>query len=381
MPPCEPSTGLEGVAPARRRLSLVGKSTLISEIDSNRSVASGVITLQKKISLETFLRIYSVNVLATTPRFRAKIVALNGSFLDDFHDNDDLYFEESPDFDINDHIHELEFSGNHSAFSSLITSLGNQTLDYSKPLWQMYLIQHTDELGQLKSRLYFRFHHCIGDGTSLLSCVLKMRDATDEAHFDTKPLKAESPQSGNDAEGKKITAKHIFRVASKYFLLFLSFLLWLCVSLFGTLLVTGKVIHLACSPIRPSPLKPEKLSGIKISGWFSDMDLKFLKAIAKKHQATLNDLMMASIAGALRNLVINNLYTSEEAQLSPEEIEHLTSKPIRVSIPVNLKSGPKAFDQPNNLFGFLICYLPIHLSDSHQRIVYVKNTMNSAKST
>ena len=114
----------------------------------------------------------------------------------------------------------------------------------------------------------------------------------------------------------------------------------------------------------PSVLK-QSVGATRKVAWSRPVALERVRRIAHAHDATVNDVMLAAVSGALRRYLISR---GEE----PHE--------IRTTIPVNLRPA----DQPvpselGNRFGLVTLTLPVDRASSRERLNELKLRMDEIK--
>jgi WS/DGAT/MGAT family acyltransferase len=117
----------------------------------------------------------------------------------------------------------------------------------------------------------------------------------------------------------------------------------------------------------PDPKTPLKgpLGTSKRAAWSEPISLPEIKAAGARYGATINDVLVAATAGALRR------YLNERG----EDVSELE---IRVAVPVNLRPLDQAGDLGNQ-FGLVFLALPIGIDDARQRLAEVKRRMDDLK--
>ena len=101
--------------------------------------------------------------------------------------------------------------------------------------------------------------------------------------------------------------------------------------------------------------------------WTDPIPLGDVKVIGNGLGCTVNDVLSAAVAGALRRHL-------EERGQPTEGLE------IRAMLPVNLRR-PEETDELGNRFGLIILSLPIGLRDPQERMAVLKQRMDTIKST
>jgi len=110
-----------------------------------------------------------------------------------------------------------------------------------------------------------------------------------------------------------------------------------------------------------------KLGVIKRAAWSEPIALAAVKSAAARSQATINDLLVAAAAGALRRYLIGRG-------------DDVVGLEIRAAVPVNLRPPDQAH-RLGNRFGLIRLALPLGIADSKARVSEVKRRMDDAKSS
>jgi WS/DGAT/MGAT family acyltransferase len=121
---------------------------------------------------------------------------------------------------------------------------------------------------------------------------------------------------------------------------------------------------LLASPDPATALKGE-LGTFKRATWSAEMSLHDVKAIGHKFGATVNDVMLTAVTGAL-------------ARYLRDRGEGLHDVEIRATIPANLR-GPGAEAELGNRVGALLLDLPVGITEPNARLSEVKRRMDRIK--
>ncbi|OQR87522.1 hypothetical protein ACHHYP_08689 [Achlya hypogyna] len=310
----------------KRRMSTLGWATKESETESNRSIPLTITIMEGALSrtaLGAHLQARMAEDAAFFYRFMSRVE--DGNFVAD------------ATFDAIDHIttHELvEGETPHD----VAESLANKALDGSRPLWAVTLIPDGEQ-----TWLVWRIHHCIGDGASLAMAFFKFSDATE--------LPSPAPTAPQAPKVKKpATPVHIV-VAQ---------ILW---SIFMYVRKFSSMI------IFPEPRTVLKKAGHerKRLGYTLDFNIAETKAVGKHFHATLNDVLVSCIAGALRKTI----ETETQAPVAP-------SLSLRAGIPINMR-GLAAIATTSNDFSSLVVDLPVGEANAASRMKLVAKRLTEAK--
>jgi WS/DGAT/MGAT family acyltransferase len=282
------------------------------------------------------------------------------------------YWEDDPAFDIDEHIQKvsLPHPGDQSVLHDVISELMSHELEYNHPLWRFYIIEKFKN----GSVLICRLHHAIADGISLMQVLLSMADNTPDAPWPTY-----QPESGTAHSSEKWFSRikkqgRVYRAIknSTNKLLhgdsrspsFASGPGGLPRLVINTTLTAGRVILR-----RPDPktLFKGSLNIKKRAAWSKPIPLLDIKQIGKTFGATINDVLLTLVTGALRQYI-------------QSKSESLHSTNIRGFIPVNLR--PIEIDENlGNRFGLVFVTLPISTPDPLTRLSQIKQNMDELKSS
>lgn len=127
-------------------------------------------------------------------------------------------------------------------------------------------------------------------------------------------------------------------------------------------------MHALALPDDPPSLLRGKLGVSKRVAWAPPLDLEEVKAVGRACGAcTVNDVLMATAAGALRHYMI-------------ERGEHVQGMTLRATVPVNLRPLEHARKLGNH-FGLVFLDLPVGICNPIRRLEHVAECMNQLKSS
>jgi diacylglycerol O-acyltransferase len=348
------------------RMSRVDTAWLRMDNDVNLMMIVGVWLLTPAITLAA-LRTRIQDKLLKYDRFHQKAVA----------DTMGAHWVEDDGFDITHHVlaHTLHPEAGETerhALQHLCGELAMQPLDPSRPLWQFHLIEDYEG----GSALVARVHHCIGDGIALISVMLSITDGgTDPPRRRRKEKAEEAHETDWLTDGvlkplAELTHKAIGLygggVAKTMDVLSNPAALAHSVDLARTgMKVMGDVAALGLMPDDSPTLLKGKPAGRKVVAWSEPMSLDAVKTIGKGLGCTVNDVLLACVAGAIGS----HLHARGQ---DPD------GKQIRAMVPVNLRPMEKAW-QLGNRFGLAPLVLPIGIANPVHRLHAVRQRMNELK--
>lgn len=215
--------------------------------------------------------------------------------------------------------------------------------------------------------LLLRLHHVIGDGTSVaLVCQTLCNGFNTERVIEQLRIEEQKrkEQEMNTTTGK-LRQRMDYPVLRQLYLLLSVIMLF-----FGCILILLKwfneFIIKGLDPVTlvnsRKGLRGEKAVAFSIN----EIKVSDAKSIGRPLGATLNDVMLCCLAGAI------DKYTALKG-------ENQQRMDIRVGIPVNIRSKVEDFIIPSNKFGFITCKLPLGIKDVRERLRYIKRDTSWSK--
>lgn len=227
-------------------------------------------------------------------------------------------------FDPRSHVVHVDLD---DADTGLLTYIGEQAtlpLDRNRPLWQFHCIDLPGDRGAV----LLRTHHAMADGAALSHVLSELTDPVSPASV------AESlPGPGRPLLRPALQAG---ATAAK---------------------LGGRIVAIPSSP-------PDHLSGTKTVSYSIDIPLSQLKAAGHDTHSTINDVVLATIAGTLRRYRENR--GDERAD-------------IDVVVPFNLRRTPAA--ELGNKFGLVFVTLPVSCQEPTARMALVTAQMQHIKNS
>lgn len=289
-------------------------------------------------------------------------------------------WELDPRFDLRSHLHRvaLPSPGDKETLQELISDLTATPLDPTKPLWQLHYIENCENGGSV---LFARIHHCIGDGISLIRLLLSLTDAEPDAVW-SDCLNEQKPEKETrfdlfpplESAMKKITrarrrAQKVARFMSKEIEKSLSNPYHIVkrtktVTKFALDVATVMSKILLLPADRKTVFKGD-LGVRKSVAWSAPVPLNDIKVIGKYFNATINDILVSLVTGALRRYLqqCNNLVGDLD---------------IRMAMPINIRPMDGEIELGNQ-FSLILVALPVHIDDPVLRIREVQRRINDLK--
>lgn len=350
----------------RERMSAVDTAWLRMDSDKNLMMIVGVYEFDGKLDfarLSDLLR----ERLVTHRRFRSRVV----------RDTTGCFWEEVADFNLKDHLLRTKLPGRGTVadLKKFVGEIASQPLDESKPLWQMQLIDHYAG-GQA---LVVRIHHCIADGIALIGVLLALTtEQSDDEPNSTSPRDRGSANGSWGARLRPLTSAAVkaigttgdvaTRVLRGY-----SAMLDTKGAFFDAAAgyagiaarVASDTAGIALMSNDNSTSLKGKPSGVKVVAWNEPIAVNDVKAVGKVLGCSINDVLLACVAGAIRSYLMTRG-------------EQVDGCELRAMVPVNLRD-PRKWKELGNKFGLVPLLLPIGVENPIARVFEVRRRMEALK--
>ncbi len=331
-------------------LSAVDTAWLHMEDPKNLMMVTGVLVFDEVLDFGRLTALLKERLLRV-PRLMRRIVDPRIPFVPP-------RWETDPTFDLRAHLHRVALRppGDVLALRELVSDLMSTPLDFSKPPWQLHLVEGYGR----GSALVCRFHHALGDGVSLVRLVLALMDRAVEA-----PAPAhEEPHAREGIVSRTVAVTGSLVREGVETLIHPEHLLDLAARGASTADALAKLLLMPDDP--PTPFKGP-LGVAKRAAWSEPISLGEVKEAGKALGATVNDVLLAAVAGALRCYL--------EAHQAP--VDGLECHAV---VPVNLRR-PEEESAFGNRFGLVFLALPVGIADPLERLLELKERMDEIKRT
>ena len=326
------------------------------EMPTSLVTVVGMMIFKKKLNRKRIEHIIE-NRLLQFEKFRQKIIMKNN--IPVWHDDED--------FDLHAHIAHVALPepGGYDELQEMIGYLMAVPLDYSKPLWKVHLIDNYEG----GCAVIWRIHHSIADGIALIKVIFSLTGESEESSlremfFIPEGEKAEERQFILDKLSARLDhfmhigediykeARHLFREPEL-----------LKDALVGSWETTRELARLVTDRSRKDSIYKGHLGVTKMVAWSKPISLDDIKLACKKTNATVNDILLALMTGAIRK----HLQLHHEA---PDD--H-----FRVVCPVNIRQGKRI--RVDNQIGMISLNLPVHINDIRKRIAVINQKTKKLK--
>lgn len=345
-------------------LSPVDNAWLRMEHPTNLMMITGFFVFDQPLDLSEVKDLISKRLLLFD-RFRQRVVQPRSSWLP-------AYWEDDPHFDLNSHLHRIALPapGNKASLQELVNDLMSTPLDFSKPLWQMHLVENYGGGCALVCRL----HHCMADGIALMRVLLSLTDDAPDSEEvpGDMPVGTPSPITRGTPPYRPLAAalKRAKKLSAELLDKSLDAMsdpeqlkAGLKVGAEGS----AALAHLLL--LSPDPVTPYKgkLGAAKVCGWTQPLLLSDVKAIGRVTGGTVNDVLLTAVAGALGSYLRSR----------GEPIGGLN---FRAVVPVNLRPANEELTL-GNAFGLVFLSLPVGIEDPLDRLNELRRRMDGIKGT
>lgn len=354
----------------RTPVSSVDKAWFEMDSATNLMIINGLMWFNGRVDYDLFTEILENRFIQRYERFRQHIVT--GS-------DGRLYWEMDPHFDLRAHVRRISLPEprTQEGLQMLISSVINEPLDRRKPLWRFFLVEDVEGGGTV---LFGRIHHCIGDGIALIRVLL---DMTSESLEDSLRVNLDSATASHSRGRRRHligSALHSVQalarssvdasktLVSQAFMTIndpshpVEVIRSLGVISAASAAILTKLLILPAD--RKTVFKGE-LGAIKRVVWSRPLDLARIKAIGRAFDATINDVLVSAVAGALREYM---LACGDDPSAGD----------INAMVPVNLRPLDLATDLGNR-FALVYLPMPISLPDPVARLKTTKHHMDVLK--
>jgi diacylglycerol O-acyltransferase / wax synthase len=250
--------------------------------------------------------------------------------------------------------------GDRKTFNELVSELYALPLDKSRPLWMMWVVEG---LEGNKVALVTLFHHAIADGAG--AGMIFQRLMSDPATY----LPLDSKALGVDPSRSPSISERFLRGIIELPLLFARNVPPLVRAIsrqkkqIREFKAQGKVL-----PPTPQSAPDSMLNTVYSHGRtfaYKTFELAEIKTVCKHFDATLNDMLVAIGAGAVRRLYL--------------ETGHAPDKPLVANIPINIRTEAQKNEVLGNYVTNSYMSFPIHIGEPIERLKYASTSGHAMK--
>ncbi len=324
------------------------------EKPTNLMVIVGVIVLAGPVEISRLEATLAKRILAI-PRFRQRTeMRATG-----------LWWSDDEQFDLARHIKRIRLpgAGEKPELETFVADLASTPLDPEHPRWQFHIVENYEGGAAIVARI----HHAIGDGMAMIGVLLSLTDGH-PGQREHKPAESAATHSFlSDLIAPVLsTVESGMRFSADVLRGSLA-----AVSTPSEVLRegTGIAAELAYLLLMPND-SPTRFKGVpsgnKCIAWSDPIALPEVKAVSNTVGCTINDMLLAAVAGAL------NGYLSDKGDAT-KGVE------IRALVPVDLR--PPGERSLGNRFGIVAVELPVGLENPLARVREIHRRMDKLKNS
>jgi diacylglycerol O-acyltransferase / wax synthase len=343
------------------RLTAVDASFLHQEGPSSHMHVGGLTLLEgPPPTLDEFLEQIRRR-LHLVPRYRHKLAHTHTAL-----DSGRPVWIDDPSFNLEYHVRHtaLPVPGDWGQLCNLTARIFSQQLDRSKPLWEMWLIEGLQED---RFALISKTHHSLIDGIAGIDLATVLFDLSPEPPPIRHSGRAWEPhREPSTLELMGAGARGAVRVGVELVSGVLDALAHPERALANAREAAegiGEIVWAGLNPAPATPLNVDIGPHRRFVAVGSSLD--DFKLVKKAFQCTVNDVVLAVVAGALRSFLISRGVRTEGLEL-------------RALVPVSVRAD----DEHNQLGNRIVVMrgpLPVYMSDPLQRLDFVKRSMDGLK--
>lgn len=313
----------------------------------------GMMTFSKKVSRKKILEVLK-NRLLCFKRFKQSIIVVN----------DVPHWHTLNDFKIENHIkfYKLKENEGFELVQKELSKLMSFPLNYEEPLWNGIVYEGYKG----GTAIVFRLHHAIADGAALINVLfsltgqtaklsLEFSDKKSNFSFKDLPFVRGIQNIVKTTEKVMDEAKHVWDHPEM-----------LRENLIKSYKVAKDAASILSNDIVTGKMYKGEFSEEKLVAWNEGVDLEVIKELGKKYYGTVNDVLLALMAGAVRTHLLKHKQDVKGG--------------MRIVIPVNLR-GKKDKIELHNEIGMISFELPVHLNTFIQRLKFVNKKTTLLKSS
>ncbi len=299
---------------------------------------------------------------------------------------DHPYWVDDPHFDLDYHIRQIGLAppGAADQLAEQVARIIGRRMDRNHPLWEVYVIEG---LGDGRWAMLTKFHHATVDGAAGVIMLKMFTDESIDAEWPWEPVAwtpGELPSDSdllkhtvgnlvaNPVKATRLSLKVVRNMADAAGLNSLSGVVARSRDLIATTVGRGEEaeavseqLRKVALPITPAPPTPwNKSVGPHRRFAMRSTALSNIKRLKDATGGTVNDVVMAVCAGALREYLLRH--------------DALPDEPLRAMVPVSIRTGLEE-DPWTNRVSSIVAVLPTDCDDPLERVARCREAMEVAK--
>jgi WS/DGAT/MGAT family acyltransferase len=339
-------------------MSSVDNAWLRMDRPTNRMAIIGVLVFDTPLDYERLRAVVEARMLRYR-RFRMFPVEGPGG----------SWWEEAERFDLAHQVRRARLAApaGPDALKHLVAGLASRPFTRGQPWWEFQLVERYGS----GSALIVRIHHSYADGIALVGVMLSLTDASPDAPVDARRARAERSARWAGGEGFLAhAAMGALRVSGEALERYRELLrnpekVIEYAQIAGA--VAGEVARLATMPDDSRTRFKGAAGPRKVVAWAEPLPLDEVKAVGRALGCSVNDVLLATAAGALRRYLV-------------AKGDRVAGVELRAMVPVNLR--PAQDDgELGNRFGLVALLLPVGVANPLARLYEVHGRMEALKTS
>jgi diacylglycerol O-acyltransferase len=277
---------------------------------------------------------------------------------------------QSEQFDLDDHVMSaaLPRAAGQPELEALVGELAGAQFNPLRPWWSFHLVERYLN----GSALVVRIHHCYADGIALVRVLLRLADGAEGAS--TPPAQRPHVPSTPFSLGSLYTpvtdllAKTLREGADlvEHGLHYTLHPGEAAQAARGAAGVIGELARMGTLPDDPPTHLKQPLCGVRRVAWAPPLALEEVRTIGRVLGCTINDVLVATLAGALGR------YLESQGDV----VQGVT---LHAAVPVNMRTEGDSEPALGNRFGLVFVELPVGMRHPLERLYAVHAAMQALK--
>ncbi len=296
--------------------------------------------------------------ISLVPRYRQKVKAVPG------HVASPVWVDDA-DFDLTYHVRRsaLPRPGSDEQLRELVARVQSRALDRNRPLWEMYLVEG---LSDNRFAIITKTHHALVDGVSAIDLSQVILDVTPVPREIPEDLWMPRPEPG----AAELVVDALSEMVRRPTAVLDTVRMGVADARTVTSKVTaavGEVLKAARIAARPAPGSPLNAEiGSQRRFAVARTELDDYREIRKRCDATVNDVVLAVVTGAIRGWLL-----SRAESVTPSSV-------VRAMAPVSIRGDMDASGSGNRVGSYLVD-LPVGEPNPIVRLSQVSYAMRAHK--
>ncbi len=341
------------------RLSPLDVSFLYLESETTPMHVGGVCLLEAPdggFDYERLVQIVSERI-ALVPRYRQKVRWVPG------HLGNPVWVDD-PDFDVTYHVRRaaLPKPGSRDQLKEFVARIQSRPLDRRRPLWEIYVVEG---LADGASAVVTKTHHAMVDGISAIDIGAVILDLTPEP----RPTPPDDWRPGPEPSGVELVADAVVTWLRKPQEIVnaarteVQSLRHLAGKVAGTVGGLASAFRMTARSAPVSPLNAD--IGAQRRFGTASTELDDYKRVRKTHGGTINDVVLATVSGALRSWLLTRG-------------ESVNGTVVRAMVPVSVRADSEQGQLGNRVSSYFVD-LPVGEGNAVVRLHQVSYAMAGHK--